>query len=214
MIFALNLLSILLHAISTPPTAGEAVRGYLHGGLLIDFVGQKSPVSRVKLVGYDLLVLALQLVMLGISVEKRRMGAPEGMAMAGGNEESAEETQDHDLEERGVRRGEEGAEGIEMRSLRSMSEGRTGAEEDGERNELLEGNETARDDHPGDDFYSGQHVITNIRIVDTVREQWRQASPAATGSSRDGSIGAAAAAELARRRLRFRIRIGGSDYGS
>lgn len=210
MIFVLNILWIIAHASSTPPTAGEAVRGYLHGGLLIDFVGQKSPVSRVRLVWYDLLVLMLQLVMLGIKVEKKKMDAP-----AGGGERRGEEAQDHDAEERGTRRSQEGMEGIELQSLRPMSEGRAGDEEDGARHDLLERTEESMtSEHPGDAFYSGQSIIAIVHIVDTIREQWRQTQPAASGSSGESSMGATAAAQLARRRLRFRIRIGGRDYGS
>ncbi|KAL8718520.1 MAG: hypothetical protein Q9225_004350 [Loekoesia sp. 1 TL-2023] len=214
MIFALNLLSMLLHAISTPPTAGEAVRGYQHGGLLIDFVGQKSPVPRWRLVAYDLLILVLQLVMLGVTVEKKNMDVSETVSAGGSERRREEERQDHDFEERGVRRSEEGMQGIEMQSLRPRAEGRTGGEEDGGRSELLAMNESTGHEYPGDAFYSGQFIVANIDIVNTVREQWRQAHPSATGSSRDRSMGAAAAAQLARRRLRFRIRIGGRDYGS
>ncbi|KAL9604844.1 MAG: hypothetical protein Q9219_000292 [cf. Caloplaca sp. 3 TL-2023] len=213
MIFALNLLSIFLHAVNTPPTAGEAVRGYLHGGLLIDFVGQKSPVSRWRLVGYDALILVLQLVMLGVAAEKKKLDATGG-ASADGNGSREGESQDHDSEERGVRRSEEGAEGIEMQSLHPGSRGRTGGEEDGERDELLGIEGSTASEHPRDEFYSGQYMLANIHIVDTIKEQWSQSYPTADGNSRDGSMGTAAAAELARRRLRFRIRIGGRDYGS
>lgn len=209
-IFVLNILWLLIHASSTPPTAGEAVREYLHGGLLIDFVGQKSPVSRLRLVGYDLLVLALQLVMLGVTVEKKKLDAPEG---GGGSRE--EEGQDHDAEERGTRRSQEGFEGIELRSLGPAPGVRTGGEQDAERDGLLEETqEGTASEHPGDAFYSGQHIIANIHIADTIREQWGQTSPTKTGSSGNESMAAAATAELARRRFRFRIRIGGRDYGS
>lgn len=208
-IFALNILWLLIHASSTPPIAGEAVREFLHGGLLIDFVGQKSPVARLRLVGYDLLVLALQLVMLGITIEKQKMDAPEG-----GGDSREDGSQDHDAEERGTRRSQEGSEGIELRSLRPAVGGWTGGGQAGASNELLEESEEGTaGEHPGDAFYSGQHIIANVRIADMVREQWRQTSPATAASSGNDSMGATAAAELARRRLRFRIRIGGRDYG-
>ncbi|KAI4199423.1 MAG: hypothetical protein LQ346_002561 [Caloplaca aetnensis] len=208
-IFALNILWLLIHASSTPPTAGEAVREYLHGGLLIDFVGQKSPVARLRLVGYDLLVLALQLVILGITTEKQKLDAPEG-----GRDSREDESQDHDAEERGTRRSQEGSEGIELRPLRPATEGWTGSEQANAGNELFEESEEGTaSEHPGDAFYSGQHIIANVYIADMVREQWRQTSPATAASSGNESMAAAAAAELARRRLRFRIRIGGRDYG-
>lgn len=87
--------------------------------------------------GWDLLVLALQLVMLGITIDKRKLTAPEG-----GERSRDKESQDHDAEERGTRSRQEGSEGIELRPLRPASEGRTGGEQDRERNELLE--ETGR----------------------------------------------------------------------
>ncbi|KAL9014923.1 MAG: hypothetical protein Q9173_000428 [Seirophora scorigena] len=217
MIFALNIIFICAHAISIPPTAGEAVREYLHGGLLMYFVGQRSPVSRVSLVGYDLVVLALQLVMLGITAEKKTLDAAVGVS-ANGGERTVEEAQDHDSEERGVRRSEEGTEGIELielSPLRPLSEGRTGGEEDRERSDVLGSTEgsTSRE-HPGDAFYSGQYIVANVNLVDTMRSHWRQSQPVSTGTSSDNSMGAAAAAQLASRRLRFRIRIGGRDYGA
>lgn len=33
-------LCFLIHTLSDPPSAGEASGGYLHGGILIDFIGQ------------------------------------------------------------------------------------------------------------------------------------------------------------------------------
>ncbi len=168
-----------------------------------------STVARLRLVGYDLLVLALQLVMLGITIEKQKMDAPEG-----GGDSREDGSQDHDAEERGTRRSQEGSEGIELRSLRPAVGGWTGGGQAGASNELLEESEEGTaGEHPGDAFYSGQHIIANVRIADMVREQWRQTSPATAASSGNDSMGATAAAELARRRLRFRIRIGGRDYG-
>ncbi|KAL8922077.1 MAG: hypothetical protein Q9208_005387 [Pyrenodesmia sp. 3 TL-2023] len=209
-IFVLNILWLLIHASSTPPTAGEAVREYLHGGLLVDFVGQKSPVSRWRLAGSDLLVFALQLVMLGVTAEKKKLDAPEG---DGASRE--EEGQDHDAEERGTRRSQEGSEGIELRFLRPASEEQTDGEQDAEGKDLLEETQEATaSEHPGDAFYSGQHIIASIHIADTIRGRWGQTSLAKTGNSGNESMAAAATAELARRRFRFRIRIGGRDYGS
>jgi hypothetical protein len=35
-------LSFLSHLIFSPPSAGEPTQGYLHGGILIDFIGQRT----------------------------------------------------------------------------------------------------------------------------------------------------------------------------
>ncbi|KAL8690330.1 MAG: hypothetical protein Q9218_004205 [Villophora microphyllina] len=212
MIFGINLLSLFLHTIYSPPTAGEATREYLHGGLLIDFVGQKSPVSRVRLVACDLVVLALQLVILSVTCKRRRLNDGNNAAADGSLVREAE-TQDHDFEERGIRRSED-ADEIELQFLRPLSGGRTGGEEDGERDELMGTSQSAVNEHPGDVFYSGQYIVADINIFDTIKGQWRQSYVAATRSSGSGSMGAAAAAELARRRLRFRFRIGRREFGS
>ncbi|KAL9587096.1 MAG: hypothetical protein Q9212_000463 [Teloschistes hypoglaucus] len=212
MIFGINLLSLFLHSIYAPPIAGEATREYLHGDLLIDFVGQKSPVSRVRLVACDLVVLALQLVLLSVTCDRRKLD--DGIdALANGSQARAPASQDHDSEERGIRRSEE-ADGIELQPLRPLPEGHAGSEENGERHELMGTSHTAIGEHPGDIFYSGQYVVSVIDVVGTVKGQWTQSHMTATRSSGSGSMGASAAAELARRRLGFQLGIGGREAGS
>src|SRR3954469_4316676 len=56
-IFAPNIICILLHILTARSEAGEAMRGYLHGGVIIDLIGQKGPTSKFHLVVLDLLVL-------------------------------------------------------------------------------------------------------------------------------------------------------------
>jgi hypothetical protein len=63
----------LSHAIFAPPTGSPASHGYLHGSLIIDFVGQSAPRTRFQLLGLDLLVIILQLVMFGASVRGSRL---------------------------------------------------------------------------------------------------------------------------------------------
>ncbi|KAL8642140.1 MAG: hypothetical protein Q9228_001132 [Teloschistes exilis] len=212
MIFGINLLSLFLHSVYAPPIAGEATREYLHGGLLIDFVGQKSPVSPVRLVACDFVVLALQLVLLSVTCDRRKLD--DGIyAPANGGQAGAAASQDHDHEERGIRRSEE-ADGIELQSLRPLREGHTGSEEIGERHELMGTSHMAIGEHPGDVFYSGQYVLSVVDIVGTVKGQWTQSYTTATRSTGSGSVGASAAAELARRRLGFQLGIGGREVGS
>ncbi|KAL8714919.1 MAG: hypothetical protein Q9220_001432 [cf. Caloplaca sp. 1 TL-2023] len=209
-IFGLNLLSMAFHSAYLPPTAGEAVRGYLHGGVLIDFVGQKSPVPRIRLVFYDLLVLSLQLVILSITLGKDELGDPPALAVEGGQSRD-EEAQTYDLEEQGIR-SNEGVEGLELLPLQTLSGRRIDGDEDRERDELLQRTEGVAD-HPEDIFHSGQCVIADVPVVDTIRNHWKQSSTEETPNRSNGSLGAAAAAELTRRRLRFRIRLGGRDLG-
>ncbi|MBE7180933.1 MAG: DSC4 family protein, partial [Terriglobus roseus] len=72
-IIGTNLLCLILHLYLAQPAAGEATRGYLHGGLLIDFVGQKGPSSRWLLAALDVAIALLQLVMLAAVVEEREL---------------------------------------------------------------------------------------------------------------------------------------------
>ncbi|CAK7215259.1 hypothetical protein SCUCBS95973_002421 [Sporothrix curviconia] len=68
-----NLLCILAHSLGALPTASEANRGYLHGGVVIDFVGQTAPTSKLGLVLLDLVVLVVQCLMLAMHTEREKM---------------------------------------------------------------------------------------------------------------------------------------------
>lgn len=194
-IFGTNLLCFLLHILSSPPAAGEATRGYLHGGILIDFVGQESPVSRIRLASLDMLTWILQVVILAVMLERRKIvtlsnsqsGSDDSLPSA-----SLSRPQDHDSEERGILRPPISP--IEDIELQPLPSGRTGADEDRERNELLLRHGTspsssnihdddedhdddrpglnAMDEHPLDRFHSGQHILADIYLMDVVRAQW------------------------------------------
>lgn len=202
MIFGNNIICILLHLLSRPPAAGEATRGYLLGGLLIDFVGQESPVSRWTLLVLDALVLALQILVLAVTLERRKLAIEDGDVLV---EEVEEARQDHDSEERGMLRRDDTVQSdIELQDMRHTSSGRTGGDEDRERDELLECEESTvpRDQHPLDPFLTGQAVIVNVRVIDTIRSQWHfiaDTSGEATAS------GAAAVAAVAGRTLSYRL---------
>ncbi|PSR82169.1 hypothetical protein BD289DRAFT_438063 [Coniella lustricola] len=72
-IFASNITCVLLHLFFALPQANETMRGYLHGAVIIDLIGQKAPTSRLGLVLLDCLVLLLQCVMCAVLVEKDRL---------------------------------------------------------------------------------------------------------------------------------------------
>ncbi|CAK7239671.1 MAG: hypothetical protein STHCBS139747_001106 [Sporothrix thermara] len=72
-IFAPNALCLLAHSLGALPTASEANRGYLHGGVIVDFVGQTAPTSKLGLVALDLVVLAVQCLMLAMHTEREKM---------------------------------------------------------------------------------------------------------------------------------------------
>jgi hypothetical protein len=62
-----NICCFLLHLFWPAPSAGQATRGYLLGGLLTDFVGQLGPSSRTRLCALDLFIVLLELLVLSIS---------------------------------------------------------------------------------------------------------------------------------------------------
>lgn len=66
-------LCLLAHSLGALPVASEAHRGYLHGGVMIDFVGQTAPASALGLVALDLLILAVQCIMLAMHAEREKL---------------------------------------------------------------------------------------------------------------------------------------------
>ncbi|PYH90875.1 DUF1746-domain-containing protein [Aspergillus ellipticus CBS 707.79] len=211
-ILASNLFCMIFHKFFTRPEASEATRGYLHGGLLIDFIGQKAPVSLARLLLLDLLILLLDLVMLGLVVERVKTvepASPGAVSEVIETPSSEDEEQDHDYEERGVHRGQSSSsartateDGIELGELDSQ-----GMEM--ERTQLLAdptegGRGQARDAHPMDSFISGQAVIMDMGLLDVIRDQWRY-SPTVVRRSSPYVPSDQTAAFL---RERFGIRVG------
>jgi len=70
-IFGMNLISAVYHLLRPNPSAGEATRGYLHGGLILDFVGQLGPIPKFQLLLFDLAILLLQLLLVRTVASKR-----------------------------------------------------------------------------------------------------------------------------------------------
>lgn len=160
------------------PDAPEETGGYLHGGLFIDFIGQSAPVSRLRLVIFDTVLMFLHLIMLGLTIERVRLGSgpfssPTGPTAAGNTNNG----QDHDAEERGIRRGD-----VDMHYPLNRTEDNV------ERTELVaepvdDGSEQpARGSHPLDIFASGEALILDMGILNTIQDQWSynpQAAPRA-----------------------------------
>lgn len=147
-IFGSNIICMLLHLLFALPEASETMRGYLHGGVIIDFIGQKAPTSRIGLLLLDCMVLVLQCVMCAVWLEKDRLkkiettlrsvaagqfpkvaGAPEPAVPSAALDVmtgALTSAQDLDSEERGVLRddplGQDEPNDIEMRPL--MRDGR------------------------------------------------------------------------------------------
>ncbi|KAJ4366663.1 hypothetical protein N0V95_000164 [Ascochyta clinopodiicola] len=176
-LFAVN---FLLHMLYPAPSAGEDTRGYLHGGLTIDFIGQQGPTSKWKLAGLDLCILVLQLIMVSAHVKRRDLKtqfkqisageAPSGHAAdapstnaaddnaaAATTGETAARRQDADDEERG-----------ELRRTDTMSD--IGAEPE-EADVLLPSTSETGHVDALDLLSSGQCVILSAGVVDTM---WRE----------------------------------------
>lgn len=68
-----NVICILCHLFMTLPTGTEASRGYLHGGILVDFVGQTPPKSRLFLLALDACILVLQCLMLAVHSQREAL---------------------------------------------------------------------------------------------------------------------------------------------
>ncbi|KAI0482777.1 hypothetical protein GGR56DRAFT_670619 [Xylariaceae sp. FL0804] len=129
-IAAPSLVCMFLHLVSAPPQAGEAARGYLHGGVLVDFVGQRAVSSRFTLLLLDLVILALQCFMMAVNLERERVckvvRPPRRGPVIPGEAVATTPTttatgQDYDAEERGVLRDAptvDETDEMEMRPLR------------------------------------------------------------------------------------------------
>ena len=153
------------------------MRGYLHGGLLIDFVGELGPISKFRLALFDLIVMALQFIMLPAVLARRELkGVIEG-SLASTNRRPSNDLgsmhtrRDIDAEEQGIRRDNMLVEeGIELEPLRNDME------------YYAEFNSSTRHtEHHLDAFNSGQLVIVDLHVVDTIRTLWRQRIAQAIG---------------------------------
>ncbi|KAK9479887.1 hypothetical protein V1514DRAFT_303521 [Lipomyces japonicus] len=56
-----NLYCFIVHLFGSLPASREASGGYLHGGLTIEFIGQQTTTSRLKLLFSDIIVVLLQI---------------------------------------------------------------------------------------------------------------------------------------------------------
>ncbi|KAJ5594101.1 uncharacterized protein N7459_000309 [Penicillium hispanicum] len=188
-IIASNLFCMIFHAFFIRPEASEDTRGYLHGGLFIDFIGQK-PVPIFRLLSFDVLILLVDFIMLALVVERvKTAGAnatsppntTNSTASADATTDQADQ-QDHDAEERGVVRGHENT--TDSNDL--TSDGRNSSpiasiddDVNEERTTLLAEPEDGssghglRGGHPLDGYASGQKIIMEMSFFSTLRDQWQ-----------------------------------------
>ncbi|KAK9454455.1 hypothetical protein V1511DRAFT_502052 [Dipodascopsis uninucleata] len=62
-----NAYCFFIHMFSSLPVSREANSGYLHGGLTIEFIGQRAPASRFQFFISDIIIVILQIAILLIS---------------------------------------------------------------------------------------------------------------------------------------------------
>jgi hypothetical protein len=156
-----NVLCMIFHLLNNPPEAGEATRGYLHGSLMLDFIGQQGPTSKIRLFLLDLVILLLQLVALAALGEKKEIDKKPLSEASAATEPN---NQDHDAEERGEVRGASvGANSIELQDLAENTA------------TIMQASEESRQNHTfavSDNVASGQAVIGDFFLADTVRQQY------------------------------------------
>jgi hypothetical protein len=120
-----------------------------------------------------------------------------------------ENRQDHDSEERGIlRQDTDTGDDIELQDLQHSSAGRTGGDEDRERDELISPGGTSEpyNQHALDPFYTGGHVVANLHILDTIRAQWQASGVSAEGSDAAATSGVqAATVAMAGRTFTYRL---------
>lgn len=185
----------------------------------MDFIGQKGPISKFHLVVLDLFLLALQLIMLPGSIQRRKLRdaatAAESSSPSSATTSSApaNSRQDADAEERGVRRSQE-EEGIELQNLNPSSRNDAPPQDDGaeERESLLAPPrpQPANDTAIIDMFNSGMITLIDLDIWQTVKDQlylMRHPPPPSEASSRAEQR--TLRAEIAGRMLRMRFGAGG-----
>jgi len=195
------------------------MRGYLHGGVIVDLIGQKGPTSKIHLVLLDFLVLGLQCFMLAVHVEKERLQAilkaflspSTAAATAAENRAAYVSAQDHDAEERGKIRdnvvvAENGD--IELQPLASQYDGPSTATNEPDRNEERERllaepprRQEEEENYPVDMFWSGTAIVADFHVLHNLRRQWEDYGNATESAIQTVGFSAELAAVTANRRL-------------
>ncbi|KAK3714691.1 hypothetical protein LTR37_007671 [Vermiconidia calcicola] len=213
-----NALCLFLHIWLSAPSAGEATRGYLHGGLAMDFIGQQGPTSKAHLLLLDLLLLFLQITHLAANMVRDRLR--EATASNTSTVHSAQLPppatsalrQDHDAEERGVHRSEE-QQDIEMQTLNptgtaldvtpAATTSITTSDPPSDHDTLLSSTTPRTDAHIFEAFHSGQIVVADLDLWKRLKEQFqlvKSYQPADPNSTAVQTL----RTELAQRFLRMR----------
>jgi len=208
-VFGPAIICVLCHIFFALPEASEAARGYLHGGVFMDFIGQEPPRSRLSLLFYDAVILALQCLMLAVHQDRERLKkavSPSLRALVPGTDAELgleSSNQDHDAEERGVLRDQTFAvdnEGIELQPL--SGENSAADEEERARTTGPYASVTTSADML-DIMRSGNAVLSNFHIPHAIRSVGSGVQNTAAYSLRSFGYNATLAALAAERRSRL-----------
>ncbi|KAG6198252.1 hypothetical protein E4U10_007147 [Claviceps purpurea] len=218
-----NLICMLLHLFTSLPRGPDFHRGYQHGGLIIDFVGQQPATYRIYYLIADLAILVLQCLMLTVHTQREQLRVllktfrpilPELSGDMQATAIAARSLQDLDAEERGVllhgqdvttpaanlTTMEEGG-GVEMRHAGGSLEAVEG-DQNGEAGSLLQ--RSTSEECPraplSDIINSGNAVLGNYCIIQSVMSAAGDFERTAAHSLRTISYEATLATLQARRR--------------
>lgn len=191
-----NLLVIAVHTFFSLPQPHNGARGYMHGGIWPDFIGQRPPTTRSYLLGMDILIMALQFVMLAVKEQEGRVKtalkgrremdeylAQERRELRGGRDsETAEQghvgrVPEHVSEEEERQSlmasltDEEGRFAFPARPPARTVDSEEEDEEEG-REEPVYGPEGG----PLDEYVSGNLILGEFHVIHTAKELWKRIS--------------------------------------
>jgi len=208
-----NIICILLHIFGSMPHGHDYHRGYLHGGVFIDFVGQMPSTSRIYYVLVDIMLLILQSLMMTIHNEREKLrvtlktfkplhpSVAQDVAMA-------RTIESLDAEERGLPREEssglsvENSNDVELQSLNGDGNQVDGADrgEDPDNEARDSMGDGSSQNHLADTLTSGNGIIGEYHVLHSMRTAGTQLEDAAAGTLRRIGYEATAVALEARRR--------------
>lgn len=168
-----NIWCMLVHLLAALPQGYDYNRGYLHGGVIIDFIGQRPPTSRLYFFLADLFLLILQCLMLTIHTERERLRlslktfrplAPIITLEAA----TAPTVEDLDAEERNIGGGQPDEEEEDV-ELHSLGRGSQGDEAEGTESRRPNSSDDVSTSRLYDVLSSGNGVLGDHNIVRSMR---------------------------------------------
>jgi len=216
---------MLIHLFMSLPKGSELTRGHLHGGILIDFIGQKPPTTRLAFLSLDLIILAIQCLMLAVHSDREALKSASArpnrmLDILSTLDREVRGSRTQDDEERGVPSRNplqnfiNETVNIEMRSLRQRVEheettAASGTEREAYENNAGEGTSLVADSTAPpavgrrqlEDIYaSGNAIIGNFHVVHSLRSASTDYGSAAAHSIRTLGYATALAAFMAQQR--------------